>query len=238
MVREKISTNEQFLAKLVELQQPFSKQLENLSILSKRIGALIEKRLKEDVTLYYGGSKERDTLLRDRPDLNIGILWPEDSDNTLEEIHAKVGKALRKKWGKPTPKNIGWEVPYKENFKFSVIPGKFINNKNQGAIFYFSSVEELVETSLKIQDDYIRESDRGNIIRLMKLWIVRRQVPLNSCIIELICINACKGINRNQIERQADRIFDFIYDNIEKIKIYDPANEENLISDIVRRNSI
>jgi hypothetical protein len=233
MAKDKISTNEQYLKNLVEEQKPLERQLENLNTLSTRLGELIKKRLKDEVTIYYGGSKERGTLLRVKPDLIMGIYWPEESDKTLEEIHALVGKSLKKKWSKTTAKNIGWNVMYKEDFYFSVIPGKIINSKTQKAIFYWESAEELLETSLKLQDEYIKENDRGNIVRLLKLWKLRKNIPISDFILELMCINACKGINRNEIEKQASRMFNFIYDNIEKLNVYDPVNEENLVSNMM-----
>jgi hypothetical protein len=233
MVKEKLTTSEQYLSSLVKSQEPLGRQMENLETLSNRIGQFIKKRLKDDVSLYYGGSKARNTLLRQIPDLNIGIYWPENSDKTLEEIHSLVGKALKKKWGKTTPKNIGWEVMYKTDFFFTVIPGMIINEKTQTTIFYWKSAEELIETSLKFQDEYIKDNDRGNIIRLLKLWKLRKGVPINSFIIELMCINACKGIKRTEIEKQASRMFNYLYENIDRINVYDPANEGNLVSDIM-----
>ena len=233
MAKDKISTNEQYLRQLVEGQEPLGKQLDNLKTLSSRLGEFIKKRLKDDVSIYLGGSKERNTLLREKPDLTIGIYWPEDSVKSLEEIHALVGKSLKKKWSKTSAKNLGWNVMYKEDFYFAVIPGMIIDEKTQKAIFYWESAEELIETSLKLQDNYIKENDRGNIIRLLKLWKLRKNVPISDFILELMCINACKGINRTEFEKQASRMFNYIHDNIENLNIYDPVNEENLVSDMM-----
>ena len=233
MVKEKITTSEQYLENLAKTQEPLERQVENLESLREKLGELIKKRLKEDVILYYGGSKERDTLLRDKPDLNIGIFWPEDTDKSMEELHALVGKTLKKKWSKTRSKNIGWEVPYKQDFSLSVIPGIILDSNTQNTLFYWESAEELIETSLKGQDEYIRENDRGSIVRLLKLWKMRKKVPLNSFILEIMCINACKGINRTQMERQAKRMFNYIYENIDKVNVYDPINEGNLISNVM-----
>jgi len=233
MGKDKISTSEEYLAKLVRDQEPLARQLENLDMLSKRLGQVIKKRIKDEVSLYCGGSKQRNTLVRQNPDLIIGVYWPEESDKTLEEIHELVGKKLRKKWSNTVAKNLGWEVMYKSDFYFSVLPGKIIDLKTQNAIFYWKSAEELIESSLKLQDDFIKENDRGNIIRLLKLWKQNKQVPISTFMLELMCINACKGINRDELEKQASRMFNYIYDNIEKINVYDPINEENLVSAIM-----
>ena len=237
MPKDKIATNEQYLKKLVEDQEPLGKQVENLNTLSNRLGQFIQKRFKDQTILYYGGSKERNTLLRERPDLNIGIFWSENCDKTLEEIHALVGKSLKKKWSKTIAKNIGWEVMYKEDFYFSVIPGMIANSETQMALFYWESEEELIETSLKLQDEYVKENDRGNIVRLLKLWKLRKKVPISDFVLELMCINACKGINRNEIEKQASRMFNYFHENIDKTNVYDPINNQILISNIMNEEA-
>lgn len=71
----------------------------------------------------------------------------------------------------------------------------------------------------------------------MKLWKKRNVVPLKTFILEYMIIEACKGISRNNLEPQLNEAFGFIYDNILSIKIADPANSQNIISNDISSES-
>ena len=90
MSREKVTTNEQFLNKLVESQVPVEKQIQNLESLEQKITNNIKNALKQDVTFYFGGSKTRNTMLKEKFDSNIIVYWPQKSKKEPQEIYEEL----------------------------------------------------------------------------------------------------------------------------------------------------
>ncbi|MHA1292916.1 MAG: hypothetical protein ACTSQJ_09640 [Promethearchaeota archaeon] len=235
MTKEKISTSEQFLKKLIESQKPLPKQLNNLETLKQRIKEVIKKNINIDLSFYFGGSLKRETMLKEIFDLNVVVYSKENTVKSVKEFHAEIGKAIKKKYKKINEKNIGWELLYKEGFHIDVIPGVLINRENGKSRFYNTNTEKQLETSIELHDHYIQNSERSNVIQLMKLWKLRRRVPINSFLLELITLLGCRGINRTQLEKQVIKVFNYIRNNIENIKIKDPANQNNDLSDLITR---
>jgi hypothetical protein len=66
----------------------------------------------------------------------------------------------------------------------------------------------------------------------MKLWRAKRGVPFKkSLALELITIDGCKGLRTNELEKQLTSALICVRDNILTVKIVDPANTNNVLSD-------
>jgi hypothetical protein len=88
-----------------------------------------------------------------------------------------------------------------------------------------------MQTSLKTHIDAVRGSGRTDVIRLMKLWKVRRTVPFKTFILELMTVDGCKGLLTSDLEQQLLRALAYIRDRIQIARVEDPANSNNIISD-------
>jgi hypothetical protein len=76
----------------------------------------------------------------------------------------------------------------------------------------------------------VRRSGRQDVIKLMKLWRIRKEVPIKTFLLENMVIEACKGITRSIIEPHLIKAFEHISEAILIKKIYDPSNINNIIS--------
>jgi ABC-type antimicrobial peptide transport system ATPase subunit len=66
----------------------------------------------------------------------------------------------------------------------------------------------------------------------MKLWRKRKNVPFKkSLALELITIEGCSGKATSDLEGQLLAAFRHIRDNILTIRLVDPANTNNIVSD-------
>lgn len=112
---------------------------------------------------------------------------------------------------------------------------KIILNQRNFAYLFNRNLESRFRTSVKKQVNYVKKSRRQDTIRLMKLWKKRKSVPIKTFILENLVIEGCKGIGRSLIEPQLNAAFKYIEDNINSIRITDPANPQNLITNDINR---
>jgi hypothetical protein len=130
------------------------------------------------------------------------------------------------------PKTVAFELPFQGGFHIDVVPGRAIDNSFKYANLYRSDKDSSLQTSIKVHIDTVRNSGRSDIIRLMKLWRKRKNVPFKkSLALELITIDGCAGKATNNLEGQLLAALRHVKDNIMNIRLVDPANTNNILSD-------
>ncbi len=234
MGKERIETNEDFFRKILEVHKITPDQKKFIETSQIKLEKVFQKHLNGEFNVFYGGSLEKKTMIREECDLYVIINFPPQTTDNIENIYSNVGKILNKKWKKSRSKSIGWESQLKNYFHINIIPGIEIKPEEFIAYYYNSDNQTQIETNIKAQISHISNSNREDLIKLMKLWKIRRNVPIKSFILEELAIIGSKGVSRIQLEKQILQVFRYIHDNIESKKIYDPANQNNVISDLIK----
>jgi hypothetical protein len=190
----------------------------------------IEKQLatfEGQPRFYYGGSYGKDTIIKASYDLDIVMYWPHDRTYTLDGIFTAVGTELRKHWKIVQPKNVAWSLPFEGGFHVDVVPGRALDATFRYANLWRSETAQPLQTSIKVHIDHVRKSGRRELIRLLKLWKVRRQVPVKSFVLEIMAVNGATGTSLYDLEPQLNAALAHIRDNILTGRIVDPANTNN-----------
>ena len=181
---------------------------------------------------YYAGSYGKKTMIRARYDLDIVVYWPDTSTDTLRKIYDDVGRTLMRHWNRVEPKNVSWELPFVGDFHIDVVPGRALDAGYYEANLYRGDTGRSLKTSVKRHIDTVRGSGRTDTIRLMKLWRERKGVPFKkSFLIEMLTIEACKGMRTDEIAPQVVAALTYVRENILACNIVDPANSNNPLSD-------
>jgi len=81
-----------------------------------------------------------------------------------------------------------------------------------------------------VQDLAVRKSGRRDLIRLLKLWKVRRGVPLPSFVLEVLGLEGAKS-TPPLLEPQLGAALAYIRDHVSDRSIADPANSNNNLAD-------
>jgi hypothetical protein len=192
-------------------------------------------RLTGSPVFYYAGSFAKNTIIRERFDLDIVVYWPPDCGYTLRDIYTAVGKVLRAWRLGVTPKTVAWHVPITAGFYIDVVPGRAVDNTYYYANLY-RRPGSWIQTSIKKHIKTVRDSGRCDVIRLMKLWRVRKRVPIpKSLLLELLTLRGCSGCRFSSLASQMNAALEFIRDCIMDARIEDPANANNIISDEMTR---
>lgn len=195
-------------------------------------------------TIRYGGSKAKNTMIREAFDLDIICYFPRDDDEagkSLKEIYEETSAALGKKYS-IQPKGVALRISGASgnskdvDFHIDVVPGRFIDDAKEDAFLYMPKGDkERLKTNLDTHINQVKGSGVTDTIRLLKLWRVRNGLTkVKTFAIELIVIDLLKGKKSSSLENQLTHVMKGLRDSIADISIKDPANPEgNDLSDLL-----
>ena len=227
-----------------------SEEMQNLRAEREKVEEILRKRFSgSDMTIRYGGSKAKGTIIRDAYDLDIVCYFAHDDDTagkTLETIYNNVHDALDEHYTIQRKRSAlrlrGRNKENKErDFHIDVVPGRFVDSEKEDCYLHQDGGDKSrIKTNLDKHISHVRDSDFTPIIRLMKLWNIRNAVGAKTFILELIVIHLLKGHENDNIGVQFIRVLSELRDNASSINVEDPANPSGndlseLLDDRVRR---
>jgi hypothetical protein len=165
-------------------------------------------RLSGQPRFYYAGSYAKGTLIRESFDLDIVAYWPSTATYSLNGIYDAVGRQLKQSWRYVNPKTVSWEVPFEGGFHIDVVPGRAIDASYYYANLYRRDTGTWLQTSIKAHIDSVRGSGRQEVIRLAKLWKLRKGLRMKSFILEQLVIRAVSGTRFDDLETQFVAVFE------------------------------
>jgi hypothetical protein len=224
-------TNHEYLKQLLAGQDLTTAQTATLQRCRDAIESQVTK-LDGNPRFYYAGSYGKKTMISESFDLDIVAYWPDDCGFLLKDIFSAVGSVLQQKWKSARPRTVAWSISFQGGFHIDVVPGRALDKAYKEANLYRSDKDSSMKTSIKVHIDTVRSSGRQDAIRLVKLWKTRNGVPWKkSLALELMTIEALKGTSTTDLEQQLFKVFAHIRDTIEKVRIVDPANSNNIVSE-------
>lgn len=217
-----------------------SDELKQLIEQRKRVEQIIRNAFpKAKITIRYGGSKAKGTLIKENYDLDLACYFAADDETagtSLEEIYNNVGKALEKEYN-VLRKRSALRLRDKKNeadFHIDVVPGRFTDS-SQGDCYLHqeSGDKERLKTNLNVHIEHVVESGRQDAIRLLKLWKTRKALNVKQFAFELLIIELLSG-SKKSLPEQLKYIWTELRDRKEPVTIEDPANPEgNDLSDLL-----
>jgi len=222
-------TGHEYLVRVLENQNMKSKQIEHLRRLREKIETVLRNRYRSSPRIYYGGSYAKHTMIREAFDLDVIIYFPCTKRATLKEIYQSVHETLVSANYPVRPKTVALQLPYEDGFHIDVVPGRAIDETFYEAYLYKNGQDTWIKTSLKKQMDSIKDSGCREIIKLMKLWRIRHRLEWSTFALEQTVIRALNGENKNRYDQCLIKVFEFIYKKIDKVRLVDPANANNII---------
>jgi hypothetical protein len=129
------------------------------------------------------------------------------------------------------PKNVACRLPFEGGFHIDVVPGRALDGTFRYANLYRSETGRPLQTSIKVHIDAVRKSGRRELIRLLKLWRARHNVPIRSFVLEQLAIAGASGTSLTDLEPQLNAALAYIRDQIGAAQITDPANTNNNLAD-------
>ncbi|WP_242392118.1 nucleotidyltransferase domain-containing protein [Anaeromyxobacter oryzisoli] len=178
--------------------------------------------------IYYGGSYGKDTMIRPSYDLDLVVYFPSTELASLKDIFWHVHNVLTGSRYVVKPKTVALHLPYDNGFHVDVVPGRA-----QDATFRYATLFKNVgngstlQTSLKVHIDAVRRPGIREIVKLMKLWRVRRQFSSSTFALEILINRALAGTPVSDFARSMQQVFSFIVSDVQSMRFVDPANSNN-----------
>jgi len=222
--------NEEFLRMVLNDLKPTKSQVDSLLRLRDNVRSCIFEHIEGKKSMFMAGSFKKDTMIRQHYDLDMFIIWT-PGFMPLKDLFYEVEYALNSKWKRIEKKRVGWRVPYENEFHVDVIPTVQDNHESEYSYLYNCYEKKKLKTSMRIHIEEIEKYNRREVIKLLKLWKYRRNVPIKTFLLEIITHLACYNATRQSLSVQLENVFEYIANNIVDNIFYDPANKNNIISE-------
>ena len=228
----------EFLQDLLKSQTPTSGMLDDLTNNREEVEGFLREKFGDDPKIRYAGSKVKGTMIKENYDLDIICYFPRDCGSEIEEIYKDVHKKLQEKYS-VTPKTTALRIQKiaddesQIDYHIDVVPGRFIDEKEQDAFLYQSQgKEKRIKTNLDTHIKFFKESGCVDIIKLVKIWNIRNNVNLKTFMLELLVVKCLSGSrSKSDLEISFKKVLECMSDEILKIRLEDPANTNNIVSD-------
>jgi hypothetical protein len=198
----------------------------------------VEAKLRQSfpdssLTIRYGGSKAKGTLIRESYDLDVVCYLANGDDTageTLEEIYNNVRDALSEDYyvqEKTSALRLKSKDPksFAVDFHIDVVPGRFTDDsKTYCYLFNRSGEKGRLKTNLDVHIAHIRDSGVVDAISLLKLLRARKALNVKQFAWELLAVKLLADKKKSSISSQLEHVLIEIADSEDSIAIEDPAN--------------
>jgi len=228
-------TAQQYLQALLEKYSLKDSDYE--SVKNKR--EAVESFLRADRSLgpkidrfYYSGSYAKKTAINLDYDLDLCVYYKQDSFPSLREMYSETSAAL-KRFGQVDERNVSIRLPQGKGLSVDIVPGRLISAQSDDINLYSRLRDSQIKSNIPKHKEYISNSDCRDVIKLMKIWKHKCGIHYKSFALELLVIEALKGYAKNDFDPALQRVFSYAESNVETIKLVDPANSNNNVSDSI-----
>lgn len=200
---------------------------DDLAVIPKFHGSIVKG------TSIYGS--DIDILLQFKKDFGtLADVYYYVSDFIFDEFKDAKLEGIREQ-----KHSIGMEFKIKEEIKrIDIVPSRQTGNKNDDSFLFvnntgfFEKPTYKKTNSLKQLESLAFSSREKRIVKLLKVWKTENNLKIKSIHLEWLAKKAFQQKSLpNNIDRALADVICFIATNIEYIRIVDPANSNNIISD-------
>lgn len=230
-------TVEGFLNGLIEKQKLSDEEREILTSRRKEVEDLLRDKFGSSPVIKYGGSKAKGTMIQESYDLDVVCYHQHDCTDTLKDLYKTTAEKLREKYIVDEKRSAirvirGLESNDEINYHVDVVPGKFVD-ENKGDCYLHQNVpdKERLKTNIKTHICYIKDSGLIDVIKLAKLWKIRWKLEFKTFVLEVFIVEKVK--NEGSLKLKFKSFLENVVESIEACKLVDPANSNNVVSDIM-----
>ncbi|MEK6583670.1 MAG: hypothetical protein AABY66_02335, partial [Nitrospirota bacterium] len=231
-------TDNQYLESVIKTQCLSAEELKELEQHRLEIESLLREKIGSKPIIKYAGSKAKGTMIKENYDLDMVCYFLSDEGRTLKELYEYVKGILSAKYI-VEPKASALRIKAQSNgskidYHIDVVPGKFIDETQKDVFLYVSTAEkERLKTNIKKHIVYISESNYKDVIKIVKLWRTRNNLRIKTFVLEILVVETLNDEKGLSLSEATICVLNNIYENIRSLKLVDPANSNNVLSDIL-----
>jgi hypothetical protein len=238
-------TPDEYIAAILSDQrlEEDSPELDRLRQTKKAVDTLLRMRYGNRPTIRYGGSKAKNTMIREAYDLDMICYFARDdtqAGSTIEDIYHHVAGVLETNYFVQR-KRSALRLTSKErstsktDLHVDVVPGRYIDGQD-GDVFLHQNEgdKHYLKTNLNVHIAHIKGSGVTDAIKLLKLWNVRNSIGVKTFVLELLVVDLLRHYKRASLSQQFLTVIHAFRDHIDSLAVEDPANPiGNDLSDIL-----
>ena len=209
-----------------------STEMEELRAARAKVEALLKDRFAGcSLTIRYGGSKAKGTMILEDYDLDVICYFANGetgAGETLAAIYANVRDALREAYAiEEKTSSIRLRDKAGGDLRIDVVPGRFTDETQTDTFLHQNTGDKKrLKTNLQVHIDHVANSGVTDAIQLMKLWRLRNAVLVRIFVLELLTIELLKQKKATSFETQLTHVLKELRDRVDDVHIEDPANPQ------------
>lgn len=182
-------------------------------------------------TTFFSGSYAKGTALHmPGSGSDIDIFISISSTSTLKDIYEYTYQfALARNWS-PRRQNVSIGAKI-SGFDIDLVPGRIQAGSINYHSLYVRKQNSWRQTNVSLHVSEVSKSGRLEEIRLFKLWRNLQGLDFTSFYLEMFALEMLKGRKLGALSENFWYLLKATADSIESIRIVDPSNSGNIISD-------
>jgi len=225
-------TPQQYLEGLLEKYNLTEGQVANVKAERQYVEDLLRTYFGSAIeTVYYSGSYAKGTAINLSFDLDVCLYFRRDSFANLEEMYEMVLEALREEGLDANPQTVSIHVYFGGN-DIDVVPARSLGDGTGNANLFVTTQRRPLQTNIPKHKEYMSKHQARPIIKLMKVWKHRHGIHFKSFALELLVIKALGDSPSGDFGAQLQKALEFARDHALDARLVDPANSNNIVSDL------
>ena len=207
---------------------------------SSNAATQVERHLRPTIIEWGGnqllkieisGSISKGTAVSNGTDVDLFLSLKSTSNLTLNNIYESLYLHLLQKKFNPRKQNVSLGISC-QGYKVDLVPARRQSQYGNDHSLFVSKNNTWVKTNIHKHISHVTQSRRQEEIRLVKIWRNLNNLDFPSLHIELMIIEALKYSKFGDLENNFFKCLQFIADNMASKRYVDPANTNNVISDL------
>ncbi len=201
--------------------------------------------------LIHSGSYKKNTAVNIKFDMDLVIPFKKADADSLESIFTELARYFEHDYRKKDQSLVQvkkQKVAIGLTFMvdghmldLDIVPGREMGDyeKDGDLNLYINDTMGTLQkashlkTNIQKQIDNIKDNSIArDVVKLLKVWKRRKNGQMKSFVIELITVKAMTGYSgRNDLWEKLEHTMTYIKDNITTVRLVDPGNSNNVVSD-------
>lgn len=174
------------------------------------------------------GSNAKGTAIAGATDVDLFLSFSPFADS-LHDIYEAVFAFALSRGYQPRRQNVSIGINY-YGYSVDLVPGRQQPTPGYHSI-YRRRVGSWQQTNIDIHIQQVRESGRTEVIRAVKIWRQLHGIDFPSFFLELLVLQALTETPDWTMSGSLLTALHYIGTNLEKVRLIDPANSNNVVSD-------
>lgn len=180
--------------------------------------------------MHPSGSFAKGTANRIGTDIDIFISLKSTLQSSLKDIYGSLFTRMEGEGYTPKQQNVSINIRV-GGYDVDLVPGRRQDFTTADHSLFRRRADTWTKTNVQKHIALVRNANRANEIRIIKLWREYHGLDFPSFYLELTVINALFGSPAGRLSANVVRVLEYLRDTFPNARVMDPANTGNVISD-------